>query len=169
MKHFLSGFSDDDAKLILKHCSEVLPKSANILLLQVQCLPSLLCNNAVLPVIEPPACWTLSQVLLVPSSHSFSERHPASLLWCPRESCYKSPVAHAPILALAIQCALPVTAVRKQTLVMRADHRARGRRQRSQHLQGWRGARCCHTQPCMQHSIPLLCQAWGRPGSCRPP
>lgn len=35
MKHFLSGFSDDDAKLILKHCSEVLPKTANILLLQV--------------------------------------------------------------------------------------------------------------------------------------
>jgi hypothetical protein len=34
MKHFLSGFSDDDAKLILKHCSEVLPKQANILLLQ---------------------------------------------------------------------------------------------------------------------------------------
>lgn len=36
MKHFLSGFSDDDAKLILKHCSEVLPKQANILLLQVR-------------------------------------------------------------------------------------------------------------------------------------
>jgi hypothetical protein len=35
MKHFLSGFSDDDAKLILKHCKEVLPKEANILLLQV--------------------------------------------------------------------------------------------------------------------------------------
>lgn len=36
MKHFLSGFSDEDAKLILKHCREVLPKEANILLLQVQ-------------------------------------------------------------------------------------------------------------------------------------
>lgn len=34
MKHFLSGFSDDDAKTILKHCKEVLPKTANILLLQ---------------------------------------------------------------------------------------------------------------------------------------
>ena len=36
MKHFLSGFSDADAKLILKHCKEVLPKHANILLLQVR-------------------------------------------------------------------------------------------------------------------------------------
>lgn len=36
MKHFLSGFSDADAKLILKHCKEVLPRHANILLLQVQ-------------------------------------------------------------------------------------------------------------------------------------
>ena len=36
MKHFLSGFSDNDAKLILKHCKEVLPKEANILLLQVR-------------------------------------------------------------------------------------------------------------------------------------
>jgi hypothetical protein len=34
MKHFLSGFSDADAKLILKHCKEVLPRHANILLLQ---------------------------------------------------------------------------------------------------------------------------------------
>lgn len=34
MKHFLSGFSDDDAMLILKHCSEVLPPQGNILLLQ---------------------------------------------------------------------------------------------------------------------------------------
>jgi hypothetical protein len=36
MKHFLSGFSDADAKLILKHCKEVLPRHANILLLQVR-------------------------------------------------------------------------------------------------------------------------------------
>ena len=35
MKHFLSGFSDDDAKLILKHCGQVLPRSGEILLLQV--------------------------------------------------------------------------------------------------------------------------------------
>lgn len=41
MKHFLSGFSDDDAKTILKHCNEVLPKSANILLLQVNHFPFL--------------------------------------------------------------------------------------------------------------------------------
>ena len=36
MKHFLSGFSDANAKLILKHCKEVLPRHANILLLQVR-------------------------------------------------------------------------------------------------------------------------------------
>ena len=77
MKHFLSGFSDDDAKLILKHCSEVLPKSANILLLQVQCLPAFLCNNAVLPISEPPLCSLLSHVLPVPNSHVFSDRHSA--------------------------------------------------------------------------------------------
>ena len=35
MKHFLSGFGDDDAKLILKHCAEVIPSHADILLLQV--------------------------------------------------------------------------------------------------------------------------------------
>ena len=35
MKHFLSGFSDADADIILKHCKEVLPASGKILLLQV--------------------------------------------------------------------------------------------------------------------------------------
>ncbi|BDA43824.1 probable mitomycin biosynthesis 6-O-methyltransferase [Coccomyxa sp. Obi] len=34
MKHFLSGFSDADADIILKHCKEVLPASGKILLLQ---------------------------------------------------------------------------------------------------------------------------------------
>lgn len=35
MKHFLSGFSDADARTILKHCKEVLPSDGKILLLQV--------------------------------------------------------------------------------------------------------------------------------------
>lgn len=35
MKHFLSGFSDADADIILKHCKEVLPSNGKILLLQV--------------------------------------------------------------------------------------------------------------------------------------
>ncbi|CAL5227239.1 g10163 [Coccomyxa viridis] len=34
MKHFLSGFSDNDADLILKHCKQVLPAQGKILLLQ---------------------------------------------------------------------------------------------------------------------------------------
>ena len=34
MKHFLSGFSDADADLILKHCKQVLPAQGRILLLQ---------------------------------------------------------------------------------------------------------------------------------------
>ena len=34
MKHFLSGFSDADADLILKHCKQVLPSQGKILLLQ---------------------------------------------------------------------------------------------------------------------------------------
>ena len=34
MKHFLSGFSDADADLILKHCKQVLPQQGKILLLQ---------------------------------------------------------------------------------------------------------------------------------------
>ncbi|KAK9820356.1 hypothetical protein WJX72_009378 [[Myrmecia] bisecta] len=34
MKHFLSAFSDADAQTIIKHCSQVLPDSAKILLLQ---------------------------------------------------------------------------------------------------------------------------------------
>ena len=36
MKHFLSGFSDADAEVILKHCREVLTSDGKILLLQVQ-------------------------------------------------------------------------------------------------------------------------------------
>ena len=35
MKHFLSGFSDADAEVILKHCREVLTSDGKILLLQV--------------------------------------------------------------------------------------------------------------------------------------
>jgi hypothetical protein len=35
MKHFLSGFSDGDADIILKHCKQVLPNDGKILLLQV--------------------------------------------------------------------------------------------------------------------------------------
>ena len=38
MKHFLSGFSDADAEVILKHCREVLTPDGKILLLQVRCL-----------------------------------------------------------------------------------------------------------------------------------
>ncbi len=34
MKHFLSGFSDNDADVILKHCKQVLPAQGKILLLQ---------------------------------------------------------------------------------------------------------------------------------------
>ena len=34
MKHFLSGFSDAEADLILKHCKQVLPAQGKILLLQ---------------------------------------------------------------------------------------------------------------------------------------
>ena len=34
MKHFLSGFSDADADLILKRCKQVLPAQGRILLLQ---------------------------------------------------------------------------------------------------------------------------------------
>jgi hypothetical protein len=45
MKHFLSGFSDADAKLILKHCKEVLPRHANILLLQVRLISRLLTHK----------------------------------------------------------------------------------------------------------------------------
>ena len=36
MKHFLSGFSDEDAEVILKHCREVLTPDGKILLLQVR-------------------------------------------------------------------------------------------------------------------------------------
>ena len=36
MKHFLSGFSDADAEVILKHCREVLTDDGKILLLQVR-------------------------------------------------------------------------------------------------------------------------------------
>lgn len=36
MKHFLSGFTDDDAKLVLKHCGEVLEPNGKVLLLQVR-------------------------------------------------------------------------------------------------------------------------------------
>ena len=36
MKHFLSGFSDADAEIILKHCREVLSPEGKILLLQVR-------------------------------------------------------------------------------------------------------------------------------------
>ncbi len=38
MKHFLSGFSDADAEVILKHCREVLTSDGKILLLQVRTL-----------------------------------------------------------------------------------------------------------------------------------
>ena len=36
MKHFLSGFSDADADIILKHCRAVLPPAGKILLMQVR-------------------------------------------------------------------------------------------------------------------------------------
>ena len=36
MKHFLSGFSDADAALILKHCAAVLAPDGRILLLQAR-------------------------------------------------------------------------------------------------------------------------------------
>ena len=36
MKHFLSGFSDTDAALILKHCAAVLAPDGRILLLQAR-------------------------------------------------------------------------------------------------------------------------------------
>lgn len=39
MKHFLSGFSDADAALILKHCAQVLTPDGRILLLQARLLP----------------------------------------------------------------------------------------------------------------------------------
>ena len=138
MKHFLSGFSDDDAKLILKHCNEVLPKSANILLLQVQCLPALPFNNAVLPVSDPPSCSLLRQVLLLPNLHAFSDRHSAFHLWCLWKA--SNVFLGGTCFWHVIKCALPVTGVKIQTLVMRADYRARGRRQGPQYLQGWRGA-----------------------------
>ena len=35
MKHFLSGFSDDDAKIILKHISDIKTTGSHILLFQV--------------------------------------------------------------------------------------------------------------------------------------
>ena len=35
MKHFLSGFSDDDAKIILKHISDIQTTGNHILLFQV--------------------------------------------------------------------------------------------------------------------------------------
>jgi len=35
MKHFLSGFSDDDAKTILKHISDIQKPKSHILLFQV--------------------------------------------------------------------------------------------------------------------------------------
>ena len=35
MKHFLSGFSDADADLILKHCNQAMVPGGKILLLQV--------------------------------------------------------------------------------------------------------------------------------------
>ena len=38
MKHFLSGFSDADARTILKHCKDVMPGGGKILLLQVRAL-----------------------------------------------------------------------------------------------------------------------------------
>ncbi len=41
MKHFLSGFSDADAEVILKHCREVLSPDGKILLLQVCAPPAL--------------------------------------------------------------------------------------------------------------------------------
>ena len=34
MKHFLSGFSDSDADVILKHCKQIMPAQGKILLLQ---------------------------------------------------------------------------------------------------------------------------------------
>ncbi|GAQ85000.1 O-methyltransferase family protein [Klebsormidium nitens] len=34
MKHFLSGFTDDDARIVLKHCGEVLEPNGKVLLLQ---------------------------------------------------------------------------------------------------------------------------------------
>ena len=34
MKHFLSGFSDADARTILQHCKQVLPADGKVLLLQ---------------------------------------------------------------------------------------------------------------------------------------
>ena len=46
MKHFLSGFSDADAALILKHCAAVLAPDGRILLLQVRHL--LAVNRSVL-------------------------------------------------------------------------------------------------------------------------
>jgi len=39
MKHFLSGFSDADADIILKNCKAVLPGTGKILLLQVRMAP----------------------------------------------------------------------------------------------------------------------------------
>lgn len=74
MKHFLSGFSDADAKLILKHCKEVLPRHANILLLQVwhinltrvtqECLFAPIARSAVL-------CRLVDQNHLHTNTHSF--------------------------------------------------------------------------------------------------
>jgi hypothetical protein len=42
MKHFLSGFSDDDAKTILKHISDIQKPKSHILLFQVLLVPSIL-------------------------------------------------------------------------------------------------------------------------------
>ena len=62
MKHFLSGFSDADARTILKHCKEIMPANGKILLLQTL-VPEAgdrqhnVCRDGVAPGnLQPVAC-----------------------------------------------------------------------------------------------------------------
>ncbi len=62
MKHFLSGFSDADAEVILKHCREVLTSDGKILLLQVRAFgPPVFRRWSAKPCLQAvlPGCFTI--------------------------------------------------------------------------------------------------------------
>ena len=81
MKHFLSGFSDSDADLILKHCKQVLPAQGKILLLQTL-VPEAgdrqhnVCRDGV----APGECMDSRPCLVLQSELCFS------CLWAPANS-----------------------------------------------------------------------------------
>ena len=74
MKHFLSAFSDSDARTIVKHCGMALVPGGKILLLQVNAIPD--------PVVLPQAACFECALLMITVQQSCSSCSKRCLSLC---------------------------------------------------------------------------------------